>query len=299
MIIRGIKKLLRITYAKMQENYISFRLLVWLEECGIVERLMVLFSPVGKRKEDQANYRESSRAFYEANKEKVNKVIDLLEDEKSKNVYRACIEKRCCGKRIKSGLFDERDQYFDNEIICLEHGEVFVDCGAFIGDTVQQLKNRMIKKKINNFKVVAFEPSERNASLIQKFFKKDARVILVKKGVSNKCGKLYFTEQGPKSRSVNNPSEATGIIEVTALDNESECKDATFIKMDIEGLETDAIMGAERIIKANKPKLAICIYHSNEDMVNIPLLIKNMVPEYKLYIRHHSMGTVETVLYAV
>ena len=73
----------------------------------------------------------------------------------------------------------------------------------------------------------------------------------------------------------------------------------TFIKMDVEGAELESLKGAEKTIRRDKPKLAICIYHKPEDMWTIPLYIKELVPEYKLYIRHHSSGVCETVLYAV
>ena len=73
----------------------------------------------------------------------------------------------------------------------------------------------------------------------------------------------------------------------------------TMIKMDIEGSELEALKGAKKTIQRDKPKLAICIYHKPEDMADIPLYIKELVPEYKLYIRHHSNFATETVLYAV
>jgi len=72
----------------------------------------------------------------------------------------------------------------------------------------------------------------------------------------------------------------------------------TYIKMDIEGAETKALHGAKRIIQEHKPRLAICVYHNPEDYFNIPLLIKQFVPEYKLYLRHHGKGCLETVVYA-
>ena len=73
----------------------------------------------------------------------------------------------------------------------------------------------------------------------------------------------------------------------------------TFIKMDIESSEQEALRGAEQIINRDKPKLAICLYHKKEDMWEIPYLIKTMVAEYKLYIRHYSNSELETVLYAI
>jgi hypothetical protein len=69
--------------------------------------------------------------------------------------------------------------------------------------------------------------------------------------------------------------------------------------MDIEGAEIDALYGAKNTIINNKPKLAICIYHSNEHFYEIPLLIHNWVPEYRIYVRHHSYTAADTVMYAV
>ena len=69
--------------------------------------------------------------------------------------------------------------------------------------------------------------------------------------------------------------------------------------MDVEGAELESLKGAQKVIQRDKPKLAICIYHKPEDMVEIPLYIKELIPEYKLYIRHHSNYIFETVLYAI
>lgn len=83
------------------------------------------------------------------------------------------------------------------------------------------------------------------------------------------------------------------------MDDVAECKNATFIKMDLEGSEMQALKGAEKIIKANKPKLAICIYHSDKDMLEIIQYIYSLVPEYKFFVRQHANSYNETVLYAV
>lgn len=72
-----------------------------------------------------------------------------------------------------------------------------------------------------------------------------------------------------------------------------------FIKMDVEGAEIESLKGARQTILRDKPKLAICIYHKPQDLIELPRYIKTIVPEYKLYIRHHSNGPGENVLYAV
>ena len=69
--------------------------------------------------------------------------------------------------------------------------------------------------------------------------------------------------------------------------------------MDIEGAELEALKGAKETIKRNHPKLAICVYHKPEDIVDIPKFILELDPEYKLYLRHYSDNAGETVLYAI
>jgi len=92
--------------------------------------------------------------------------------------------------------------------------------------------------------------------------------------------------------------EELSFSSVDSIDHVHAQEKVTLIKMDIEGSEKQALTGAENIIRRDRPKLAICIYHNPEDLFEIPFLIKKMVPEYKLYIRHHSDTYAETVVYA-
>lgn len=69
--------------------------------------------------------------------------------------------------------------------------------------------------------------------------------------------------------------------------------------MDIEGAELKALEGAENLIRNAHPKLAICVYHKNEDIDQIPRLLLEYYPEYRFYLRHYSVTKAETVLYAI
>lgn len=87
-------------------------------------------------------------------------------------------------------------------------------------------------------------------------------------------------------------------IKLESLDEFLQSNKVTFIKMDIEGAELKALIGAKKTIKKYKPKLAICIYHKPDDIWEIPLYIHDLVPEYKMYIRHYSAKGCSTILYA-
>lgn len=89
------------------------------------------------------------------------------------------------------------------------------------------------------------------------------------------------------------------IVDVKKLDDVLHGEQVTFIKMDIEGSEYNALLGAKETICKYKPKLAISVYHKKDDLWKIPSLILEYNPDYKLYLRHYSFGYAETVLYAV
>ena len=137
---------------------------------------------------------------------------------------------------------------------------------------------------------------------MKKFFANDKRLHIVEKGLSDNEGFVYFKPASSGGTIVeDDDKDDEGIIRipVISIDSVELCRNATFIKMDIEGSEMKALEGAKQTILCNKPKLTICIYHSDEDMVRIAEYIHSLVPEYKLYIRHHTSEKNETVLYAV
>ena len=84
-----------------------------------------------------------------------------------------------------------------------------------------------------------------------------------------------------------------------SIDNILQNEKATFIKMDVEGAELESLKGAEKTIKKYKPKLAIAIYHKEDDILSIPQFILECRDDYKFYIRHYTSCNFETVLYAL
>ena len=296
--MRIIKRLVLRIYHGMQHHYWSFRVLVWLKECGITRRInyYVGHFPGRNAKENPTEEMKQSRDFYETNRKRIADMLNLLSDEKSEMVWGRVMNYRINRETIPEDLYSENDQYFCRNIIKIEDGEVFLDGGAYTGDTIQQFMDTCKREKVQYKKIVAFEPDKNNFMLLSKFYGKRKEIMLFDKGLSKEADILYFQEEGVSSRL---SEQGTVRIPVVNIDGVPECRDVTFIKMDIEGAEMDALYGAKETIKRNRPKLAVCIYHSDEDMVRITEYIHSLVPEYRLYVRHHSRSAVETVVYAV
>ena len=248
---------------------------------------------------------QSAKEYFSSHANEIEKVISLLQDEESKETYRKMIQFRQTMNNSDLPSNSYRSQYFGHKYFTYHDGEVFVDCGAYDGDTVRSFKKRMKKEHICKYSCVCFEPDAQNLRALRTNHKE---AVCYQAGVWNETKNLlFYVGQGDASRIIDENIDSRlsndwGVdkisIPVQSIDETEECKGATFIKMDIEGSELKAIQGAKNTILRNKPKLAICIYHSDEDMIKIPLIIHNMVPEYKMYIKHHSNGTAETVLYA-
>jgi FkbM family methyltransferase len=200
---------------------------------------------------------------------------------------------------------DERDiyggsarverQYFDGELIRFSSNEVFVDGGALNLDT-----SRILLSKCDSVnKIYAFEPDSSNYKNCLKVKETEVleQIEVFNLGLYNKTEVLSFTQYDNGSSHIS--CKGNSKIHVVALDEVLQDKNITFIKMDIEGAELDALHGAATIIKKYRPKLAISIYHRPNHIIDIPTYLKTLIPDYKLYIRHYSIYPQETILYAI
>jgi hypothetical protein len=69
--------------------------------------------------------------------------------------------------------------------------------------------------------------------------------------------------------------------------------------MDIEGAERAALVGSSRVIRDGQPLLAVAAYHKQADLWELPRLVHDMVPEYRMFLRPHAGEGFDTVLYAM
>ena len=119
---------------------------------------------------------------------------------------------------------------------------------------------------------------------------------VIRKGLWDKEDVLCFKAYSNGSSRLEKKGEIK--IPVGSLDDMIRDERVTFIKMDIEGSELEALKGAKNTIRNHHPRLAICIYHKPIDVIEIPAYILELVPEYKFYVRHYDSSLEETVLYA-
>ena len=224
-------------------------------------------------------------------------LYNLLSDEKSKEVYKAVLKFKLTEDytyliNVKD---DVKKQYFD-EVVKFSDEEVFVDCGGYTGDTIEAF----LKAVDNKFKhIYSFEPDERNFKILTKYvegLEQKDKIKAIKAGVYYKSSVFYLQGEEMAIACTNETTDRK--VEVCAIDDVVKFA-PTYIKMDIETFETYALLGAMESIVKYKPKLAISIYHKFDDLWNIPLLLKQWVSEYDLYIRHYECYQAETVVYAV
>jgi len=238
-------------------------------------------------------------------KDNLLKLTDILEDERSKEIMFTLIKNWFDFDVDAAGYEDifTNDQYYPADIIQLSARESFVDVGAYNGDTLLDF----IKKTKDQFdSIFAFELDIKNFKEMETVVDKLAAPVknnikLYNFGLLDEEKEVYYETggSGMQSTFINVINAASACGKTVRLNDRLKNKKVTFIKMDIEGSELKALSGAEEIIKKQKPKLAICVYHKPEHLWEVPLYIKKIVPEYKIFIRHHTPLEYETVCYAV
>lgn len=175
--------------------------------------------------------------------------------------------------------------YFDLDLVKCSNDEVFVDLGAYTGDTISDYL-RMYNKRYQ--KIYAYEITDSSFKILENKFSKNDDIILRKKAVSDKSGTMYLRENSYGNEDANGISnEGSKKIDVVSIDEDIK-DDISLIKMDIEGYEYKAMLGCSNHIINNKPKLLISVYHNHQDIYRIPLLIETLKPGYKFYLRYHG-----------
>ncbi|KZN47186.1 FkbM family methyltransferase [Pseudoalteromonas luteoviolacea] len=218
-----------------------------------------------------------------------------LADDISVGVLASCLDYRLHGDPTVMGNFIDWDLYLPTDIDLTPFAHSYVDCGSFDGDSVSIHLNRY-KSAVKH--VYAFEPDPNTFERLKVNMSAYQQVQCINKGVGDKVTKLNFSANNERASLFSESGELS--IDTTSLDAELKNTTPSFIKMNIEAFEPQAIDGAQGIISKNTPLLAISAYHQPEHLYSLQFQIENIAPnKYDFYLRQHDGGLVETVLYAV
>ena len=254
------------------------------------------------------------RAFFEANRESIRAARALLSDEESRRVYDGILSYKLTGQL---DVLRSTESNPTEELAALLPAESFrtvLDLGAYNGDSIRAL--RPLAPQLSH--VIAMEPDRRNHRKLKAYADGLAsendplQVLCVEAGAWSSDTTLCFHDSGnrnagltdspaaspasPLPSTADNPyfgktrevcvrtpdsvvaeARASGALPVNAS--------VDFIKYDVEGAETEALLGSREIIKTNAPALLVSAYHRSADLFRLPLLVHELDPAYRLYLR--------------
>ena len=213
-------------------------------------------------------------------------LYDSLKDYKSKTVLLSILNNYYNFDLNGLNLVADKiyKHYFDLDLLPFCKNEVFVDVGAYTGDTVLDY---IASYGMSYNKIYCYEITESMVLYMKNNFSNLPNVEIRNLAVAERVGKLYL-DANSTSASANRVKEA-GVDAVNAVSLDEDIKEKiSMIKMDIEGGEISAIKGAKEHIKNDLPKLFISVYHSNDDIITIPKLIRSYTDKYDFYLRYYG-----------
>jgi len=231
-------------------------------------------------------------------REAVMQAMDIWEDEKSEEEYLAQIAWRLSlDFSILPAPSNPDQMYFPSPLFSIGPADTIVDCGAFDGDTIRSLQSGNVDFR----HLIAIEPDPFSCRKLGDYLltlpeNVRNKVAVRQNAVDSSRRTLQFGATGTARSGMGLGSYE---VEAIPLDELLISEKPTYIKMDIEGAEYEALCGGREIIKEHRPILAICLYHRQEDLWRIPLLIRSMSGDYRLFLRRYSDECWEQVCYAI
>ncbi len=220
----------------------------------------------------------------------------LLSDDASRDEYLAQLRWRLLGEFDALYRPVQHTMYFPLDLCPLTDHEVFVDCGAYDGDSIRSFLDQP-KKSFQ--RIYSFEPDPANFSKLEKEVSRRPEresITLQRAAVGAHTGTVTFSGDGNEASSV---GKGDMVVNCVALDEILSGMQPTYIKIDIEGAELDALNGARGIIQRYSPVLAVCSYHVQDHLWKIPLLIQSINPNYSFFLHPHLVEGWDLVCYAI
>jgi len=220
-----------------------------------------------------------NEGFVKENADKLRFVFDRLATERDRFVFENLVRYKLSGKaEYLYAAEDTKERTYS--LLSPGNDEVYVDCGAFIGDTVAEFTG-----VAGGYRAVyAIEPDGRTFRKLCANTEGMENVRLFNAAVSDKEGFTSFSALGSRG---SKQTESGVEIPTVSVDGILGGKEATFIKMDVEGMEGADINGATHTIKTHRPKMFLSCYHRSEDLFDIPMRVLNIRDDYKIHIVHY------------
>lgn len=242
-------------------------------------------------------------------RKKIASVEPLFAEDKSRTLFRRIVAFRESLSPSHYPMPEESLQYFPGDIplFTTMHELRFIDGGAFTGDSVIDAVEtfRRLGKTVRA--VASFEPDEKNRVRLR------SRLAALKESIPEAMFSIYpcalwsgydmlnFHHASQGSASMLSAASAAEAVRIPAvsIDEAVFGIGPNYIKLDIEGAETEALQGATQTIAVYRPALAVCLYHRPQDLWEIPLQIHSLCADYNMYLRLYGHMGIELVLYCL
>lgn len=232
---------------------------------------------------------------YSLYKDKIERLYTLCEDEDSRKTVAYILNMRITNRDdsqfIQEENFGVDPDYFNQKFLCFSFEETYLDIGPQDGGTIDDF----IRRVNNQYRrICAWEIGGKSINKLNKKYN-DKRIQILPYGAWNETAAMSV--EGTNGGRHLAEDNLNGIL-CKKIDDVVDYP-ITLMKMDIEGAEMNALLGARETIKKYRPKLMISLYHKANDIWELPLFVNQLVPEYKIYIRHHRTTPNDTVMYAI
>ncbi|OIO65180.1 MAG: hypothetical protein AUJ47_02995 [Candidatus Marinimicrobia bacterium CG1_02_48_14] len=267
-------------------------------------------------------------ATYKREGDMIERVFHLLKDNKSKNLYidrlvmiASCYEYTTYRRFVENYSepvlkygFENTERlrqggvhfYFRNDVLALADDEVFLDGGAYNGDSAESFIQACEEQGRSYNAIHCFEADKGNYAKLKDWAKTQLNIACHPLGLWNEKTQVRFASSNISESygaRIQGSSEQEGIadivIDTVTIDEVFSNQRVSLIKMDIEGAEIAALEGARHVIRRDHPKLAISVYHNPEDLYRIPAMLAEMNPDYRFYLRHLGNHYDDTILFAI
>jgi FkbM family methyltransferase len=221
---------------------------------------------------------------------------DIWDDETSREIYRRVLWFRLGRDLAAQPVPQLHCQYAPDDLPRWREPVRFLDGGACIGEALETLQRRGYA--VEHY--YGWEPDPGNFARLQRHLHKEHASLpatIRPCGLGAKTEAVSFTGGQGTASAVG----TGGNDQVMIYRGDEVLRDqpVNLVKLDIEGAESDALLGLRDTIARNRPGLAVCVYHKTDDIVTLPALIKSWKLPYRLHLRAHCWNTFDTVLYAM